>query len=113
MGPEKTGVLARLRSAAGAMKREVAAYRLVLKDPRTPAAAKVLLGVAVGYALLPIDLVPDFLPVVGHLDDLVIVGGLVLLARRMIPPEVVADCRARVVRDASRPCSAKQHCSAK
>ena len=102
MSPRKARILDRLRSAAGALKREVIVHRLVLKDPRTPAAAKVLLAAAVGYALLPIDLVPDFLPVVGHLDDLVIVGGLVLLARRMIPPEVVADCRARVARDAGR-----------
>ena len=58
--------------------------------------AKVLLGVAIGYLLLPFDLIPDFIPVIGHLDDLVIVPGLVYLALKMIPDEVVAECRRKV-----------------
>ena len=58
--------------------------------------AKVLLGVAIGYLLLPFDLIPDFIPVIGHLDDLVIVPGLIYLALMMIPGEVVAECRRKV-----------------
>jgi uncharacterized membrane protein YkvA (DUF1232 family) len=58
--------------------------------------AKVLLGMAIGYLLLPIDLIPDFIPVIGHLDDLVIVPGLIYLALKMIPDEVVAECRRKV-----------------
>lgn len=70
-------------------------YRLILADPRTPRFPKILLGLALGYALLPFDLIPDFLPVIGQLDDLVIVPGLVLLALKYIPKEVVEDCRKR------------------
>ena len=71
-------------------------YRLVRKDPRTPMLAKILLGLAVGYALLPFDPIPDFIPVIGHLDDLIIVPGLIILALQLIPVEVVADCRRLV-----------------
>lgn len=97
---EEKGIFKKLRSAAAALKREVAVYRLVLKDPRTPIPAKVLLALAVGYALLPFDLIPDFIPVLGHLDDLIVVPGLVLLASALIPRDVVADCRARAARSA-------------
>lgn len=51
---------------------------------------------AIGYLLLPFDLIPDFIPVIGHLDDLVIVPGLIYLALKMIPDEVVAECRRKV-----------------
>jgi len=67
----------------------------VIKDRRTPKLAKVLLGLAVGYALSPVDLIPDFVPVLGYLDDIVLVPALVLLALKMVPREVIEDCRAR------------------
>ncbi len=86
----------RLRSSARSFKRELTVYRCMYQDPRTPLLAKMLLGLAIGYALLPFDLIPDFLPVIGHVDDLIIVPGLVLLALKLIPPEVVADCRRLV-----------------
>ena len=93
----------KLRAAAAALKREAQVCRLVLADPRTPARAKLLLGLAVGYALLPFDLIPDCIPVLGHVDDLLIVPGLIYLGLRMVPPEVVADCRAKVAQaDAAR-----------
>jgi uncharacterized membrane protein YkvA (DUF1232 family) len=84
-----------LKAAARSITREVRVYRLVLRDQRTPKLAKVLLWLALGYAALPFDLIPDFLPVIGHLDDLIIVPTLVILALRLIPTEVVEDCRAR------------------
>ncbi len=83
----------RLKAIGMALKREIRVYRYMLGDPRTPRVAKILLAVAVGYTLLPFDLIPDFIPVIGHLDDLVIVPFLVLLALKMIPEEVVRDAR--------------------
>jgi uncharacterized membrane protein YkvA (DUF1232 family) len=89
------GMLARLAGRARALRREIRVWRLVLADPRTPRISRALLWLAVGYALSPIDLVPDFIPVLGQLDDLVIVPGLVLAALWLVPREVVADCRER------------------
>ena len=84
------------KSLGRGFKRELRVYQLVLKDPRTPKLAKWLLGLAVGYALLPVDLIPDFIPVLGHLDDVVIIPVLVVVALRMIPKAVIEDCKARV-----------------
>ena len=89
-------MLERCKSLGRTLKRELAVYQLVLRDRRTPWVPKVLLAMAVGYLLLPFDLIPDFIPVIGHLDDLVIVPALVFLALRLIPSEIVQDCRARV-----------------
>lgn len=86
-----------LKSLGKGFKKEIRVYRLILKDKRTPWLAKVLLGAAVGYALMPFDLIPDFLPVIGHLDDVIIVPGLVYLALKMIPKELVEECRARII----------------
>jgi uncharacterized membrane protein YkvA (DUF1232 family) len=91
--PHSLGLRARLAGARRAIKREFRVYQAVHRDPRTPRAARLLLGCAIGYALLPFDLIPDFIPVLGHLDDAVIVPGLVLLALRLIPSEVIDDAR--------------------
>lgn len=88
-------VFDRLKSAERALKRELKVYQLVLRDRRTPKLAKLLLGLAVGYALLPFDLIPDFIPVVGYLDDAILLPILVVLALNMIPKEVVEECRIR------------------
>jgi uncharacterized membrane protein YkvA (DUF1232 family) len=88
-------MLERLKSVGRSVKAELNVYRLVLKDRRTPLLAKVLLGLAVGYVLLPFDIVPDFVPVLGQLDDLIIVPGLVLLALKLVPKEVVEECREK------------------
>jgi len=86
-------VFKRLRELARQIKSELKVYQLVLKDSRTPRTAKCLLGLAVGYLLLPFDIIPDFIPVVGHLDDVIIVPALVILALKLIPKEVIEDCR--------------------
>ena len=75
---------ARLAEEAQGLKRELEVYRRVLGDARTPWLPKLLLGLAVGYALLPFDLIPDFIPVIGHLDDLIVVPVLVILALRLL-----------------------------
>ncbi len=87
----------RVRAFTRQIKREIAVYRLVLADARTPLPAKIVLGAALGYLLLPFDLIPDFIPVLGQLDDLLIVPGLVWLALRLIPRAVVEDARRRVL----------------
>ena len=89
-------IMSKLKIAAQTLKRELRVYQAVLRDKRTPRLARWLLGLAVAYALSPIDLIPDFIPIIGHLDDVLIVPGLVVLALKLTPPEIVADCRARV-----------------
>lgn len=74
-------------------RRELAVLRLASRDPRVPKRAKWLAGAAVAYALSPIDLIPDFIPVIGHLDDVLIVPGLAWLALRSIDPSLLAELR--------------------
>ena len=64
--------------------------------PQTPRLAKVLLWLAIAYVLMPFDLIPDFLPVIGQLDDVVIVPGLMFLALKLVPASIVEACRAQV-----------------
>lgn len=87
------------------MKTEVHALYLAYSDPRVPLHARVFAAVVVGYAFSPIDLIPDPIPVLGYLDDLVLIPLGLALAIRMIPPEVLAECRARAEESAgeSRP----------
>ncbi|OAM52357.1 hypothetical protein A7981_02415 [Methylovorus sp. MM2] len=78
------------------LKVEFAVYRLAMHHPLTPKLAKFLLWLALGYLLLPFDLIPDFIPLIGQLDDVVIVPGLIYLALKMIPPEIMIECREQV-----------------
>ena len=86
------------RQLASTFRRELAVYRAVLRHPRTPRRARWCLALAVGYLVMPFDLIPDFLPVVGHLDDAMIVPLLVWLAVRWVPGEVLDECRRGVGR---------------
>ena len=86
-------MLEQLKSHAKALKGEVFAIYLAAKDPRTPWYAKALVFFVVAHTFSPIDLIPDFIPVLGYLDDLIITPGGLWLAVRMIPPEVMADAR--------------------
>lgn len=85
--------MARAKALTKAIKREITVYQRVLRHPKTPWHARIVLGLAVAYLLSPIDLIPDFIPVLGQLDDILIVPGLVLLALKFIPAEVIAECR--------------------
>jgi uncharacterized membrane protein YkvA (DUF1232 family) len=78
---------------------EIEFYRLVLKHPLTPGASRVFLGAAIAYAVSPIDLIPDFIPVIGLLDDVIVLPALIWLALRLIPRDVIADCRNRQKED--------------
>lgn len=86
-----------MRKIVERMKREVAVYRLVLEDARTPRISKWLLGLTIAYALSPVDLIPDFIPLVGYLDDVILVPVLFWLALRLIPNEVIVECRNKAV----------------
>ena len=86
----------KLKSLAAQLKQEFEIYRLVLKHPETPLLAKFFLGLAVGYLLMPFDFIPDFIPVLGQLDDVVIVPILLYLALLFIPKHIIQSCREQV-----------------
>ena len=87
----------KISSWAKALKLDVLALWFALKHPKMPFWAKVVCFVAVAYALSPIDLIPDFIPVLGYLDDLILVPALVWLALKLIPSEVMNQSREQAV----------------
>jgi len=86
-------MLEQWKARAQALKREVAALLIAYRDRRTPWFAKVWALIVLAYALSPIDLIPDFVPVLGYLDDLILLPLGIALAVRLIPPEVMAEAR--------------------
>ena len=92
---------ARLREWARRLKTEIHALYLAYKDPRTPWYAKVFAACVVAYAFSPIDLIPDFIPVLGYLDDIILLPIGIALATRMIPRSVLEECRAKASTDTS------------
>jgi uncharacterized membrane protein YkvA (DUF1232 family) len=94
-----------LKNWARTIKRDVRALYSAIRDPRVPWYAKALGLVIVGYALSPIDLIPDFIPILGYLDDVILVPLGVLLVVHMIPPDVMAKHRARSLATQDRPVS--------
>src|SRR4026208_1458020 len=86
----------KLKARARALKNEALAVYLAAKDPRTPWYARALIYFVVAHTFSPIDLIPDFIPVLGYLDDLIITPGGLWLAVRMIPPEVLEEARGKV-----------------
>jgi uncharacterized membrane protein YkvA (DUF1232 family) len=99
------GMAGRLTAWARTLKRDVHAVYLAARDPRTPWYAKALALAVAGYALSPIDLIPDFIPVVGYLDDLILVPAGLWLVIRLIPADVLAEHRALADAASSRPVS--------
>lgn len=91
----------KLKLIGASFKKELKVYQLAVQDSRVPRLAKWLLGIAVAYALSPIDLIPDFIPIIGHLDDLIILPLLLFIVLKMIPNEVIADIRQRAKEEPS------------
>lgn len=89
----------RSKEITRSLKREVVVYQRVLRDERTPVVAKLFLGLAIGYLLMPFDLIPDFIPVIGHLDDAVVIPALVFVALRFIPREIITEHREQIMRE--------------
>jgi len=90
-----TRTLEKWKQWAKRVKIEVYALYLAYKDPRVPLCARILAACVVGYAFSPIDLIPDFIPILGYLDDLVLIPLGVTLVLRMIPSDVMSDCRVK------------------
>lgn len=88
-------LLDKLRQRARLLKTETYALYLAARHPGTPWYAKILVAGIVAYAFSPIDLIPDFVPVLGYLDDLILIPLGIALAIKMIPAPVLAECRAR------------------
>lgn len=82
-----------LKARARQLKRDVPAVFLALRDKRTPIIARVIAAITVGYALSPVDLIPGFVPVLGYLDDVILLPALIALTIRLIPAEVFEQCR--------------------
>ncbi len=93
-----------LNAWARSVKRDVVALWLAARDPRVPWYAKAVAAAVAAYALSPIDLIPDFIPVVGYLDDLIIVPLGILLAVRLIPADLMGELRSEAIAR-SRPTS--------
>ena len=88
-------MLEKLKAHAKALTDEIHALYLAARDPRTPWHAKAIIACVVAYALSPIDLIPDFIPVLGYLDDLLLLPMGIYLALKLIPAEVLIDARRR------------------
>lgn len=85
----------KLKQRAKQLTADIPAVFLAMKDRRTPLLAKILAAIAVAYALSPIDLIPDFIPVIGYLDDVLLLPILIVAAVKLIPEPVWADCKQR------------------
>ena len=95
----------RLKEWARAIKRDIHALYFASRDPRVPWYAKALAILVAAYALSPIDLIPDFIPVLGYLDDAILLPLGILLVVRLIPSPIMAECRERAEQAQSRPSS--------
>jgi len=101
----KRSTASRLRAWAREIKRDIVALWLAGRDPRVPWYAKLVAVAVAAYALSPIDLIPDFIPILGYLDDVIILPLGIILAVKLIPPELMAEFRAEADRQAERPVS--------
>ena len=86
-------MLKKIMAFGESVTQEIRIYQRAIRHEGTPWPAKALLWLAVAYALAPIDIIPDFIPVLGQIDDLLLVPGLIMLALKMIPPGIIEECR--------------------
>ena len=100
-------MLDRLRRRARTLKAETLALYLACRDPRTPWSARLVIAGVVAYALSPIDLIPDFIPLLGYLDDLILLPAGIALAISLIPAEVFAEYRAQAQHEPEGPGSSR------
>jgi len=84
-----------LKERAKQLKTDIPAVFIALRKKETPTIAKILAGITIIYALSPVDIIPDFIPVLGYFDDLIILPSLITLTVRLIPPDIFAECRIR------------------
>lgn len=94
-------VLQKLKSKAKELKSEMNVLVIAYRDSRTPSIAKIIIAITVGYLLSPIDLIPDFIPVLGLLDDIIIVPLLIKLSIKLIPQIVLIEARQKVIQNAA------------
>jgi len=92
----------RLKTWAGRLRTETYALALAARDRRVPWYARLFMAVVVAYAFSPLDLIPDFIPILGYLDDLILVPAGIWLAVKMVPAPIMAECRARASEDLAR-----------
>lgn len=95
-------MLTHLRHRARLLRTELYALRLAMRDPRVPLAARIVVACVVGYAFSPIDLIPDFVPILGYVDDLILLPLGIALAIKLIPPDIMAECRAQAAVNRSK-----------
>lgn len=88
-------LFSKLKQKAKELKSEAQVLLIAYRDPGTPLSAKILIGLSVGYLLSPIDLIPDFIPVLGLLDDLIIVPLLITISIKLIPPKILEEARQK------------------
>jgi uncharacterized membrane protein YkvA (DUF1232 family) len=99
---KRPGVIAAWKQRAKLLNKDIKALYMAYLNPRVPWYAKVFMVAVIGYAISPVDLIPDFIPVLGYFDDLIIVPVGIYLAIKMIPREVIRECREKA---ASNPLS--------
>lgn len=99
----KSSLIDKFKRRAGDLKREVYAFHFAYRDPRVPWYGKVVLACLLAYAFSPIDLIPDFIPVLGYLDDLVLIPLLVFMALRIIPGPVMKEAREKSISMEQKP----------
>lgn len=95
----------RIKTRAKQLKREIMALWFAARDPRTPWYAKGLALLVTAYAFSPIDLIPDFIPLIGYLDDLVLIPAGIALSIKLVPPEVMQACREKADLETQKPVS--------